>query len=351
MSTIIAKDKPVLVTGATSYIAGWVIKKLLEEGVTVHACVRNPGDSGKINHLEELKKVTPGTIKYFKSDLLEKGSYDKAADGCSIIFHIASPFTLAVEDPQRDLIDPAKLGTRNVLESANRTSSVKRVVLTSSYAAMFGDNADLLSFPNGTVTEDCWNTTSTLTHQPYSYSKLVAEKEAIKIHDKQDNWDLVVINPSLVLGPSLNKSATSESFNIIRQLGNGELKSGVPNLGIGAVDVRDVAEAQVKAAYTASASGRYLISGHDTSIFLISQLLLPKYISYPLPHRTLPKALVWAVGPILNKGMTRKYISQNANYEFKGDATKSIKEFGLRYRPLEQSVTEMFQQLIDTHQI
>lgn len=351
MKTTIDKDKPVLVTGATSYIAGWLIKQLLAEGITVHACVRDPSNNDKIKHLEKLERKSGAQIKYFKSDLLEEGSYDEAIEGCAVVFHVASPFVLSVEDPQRDLADPAKIGTRNVLESANKAESVQRVVLTSSYVAMFGDNADLVSLPNGTVDEDCWNTTSTLHHQPYPYSKVIAEKEAMRIHQEQNRWDLVVINPSLVLGPSLNESATSESFNIMRQMGNGDLGMGVPNLGIGVVDVRDVAEAHYRAAYTPTASGRYLVSGHDTSMMSIGQQLLPEYKSYPIPPRILPKALVWLVGPIQNKSLTRKYVCQNVNYDFKGNATKSIKDLGLQYRPLKQSVTEMFQQLIDTKQI
>lgn len=334
MGSSIEKDKPVLVPGATSYLAGWVIKRLLAEGITVHACVRDPSNKDKVKHLEGLERKSGAQIKFFKSDLLEEGSYDEAIEGCAVVFHIASPFTLIVEDPQRDLVNPAKIGTRNVLESANKTEAVQRVVLTSSYAAMFGDNADLVSLPKGTIDEDCWNTTSSLTHQPYPYSKVVAEKEAMRINQEQNRWDLVVINPSLVLGPSLNESATSESFNIMRQMGNGELKMGVPHLGIGVVDVRDVAEAQYKAAYVPSASGRYLISGHDTSFTSITQQLLPEYKSYPIPPRILPKFLVWLVGPIQNKSLTRKYVWQNVNYDFKGDATKSVKDLGLKYRPL-----------------
>jgi len=87
-----------------------------------------------------------------------------------------------VVDPQKELVDPAKLGTRNVLEEVNRTPSVKKVVLTSSCAAVYSDNADLENTPNGIFTEDIWNTSSSLKHQPYSYSKTLAEKEAMNKH-------------------------------------------------------------------------------------------------------------------------------------------------------------------------
>ena len=160
----IDKTQKVMVTGATGYVAGWIVKRLLEEGVTIHAPVRDPVSASKLKHLNDLAAKSPGTIKYFKADLLDQGSYAEAMAGCSIVFHTASPFFLYVKDPQKELVDPAQLGTRNVLESANRTASIKRVVLTSSCAAIYGDNADLDNAPNGVFTEEIWNTSSSLTH-------------------------------------------------------------------------------------------------------------------------------------------------------------------------------------------
>ena len=84
----------------------------------------------------------------------------EAMDDCSVVFHTASPFRLGVRNPQKELVDPARLGTRNVLETVSDTPTVKRVVLTSSCAAIFGDNADLADTPNGIFTEEIWNTSS-----------------------------------------------------------------------------------------------------------------------------------------------------------------------------------------------
>ena len=252
----IDKKKPVMVTGATGYVAGWVVKKLLDEGITVHAAVRNPDNKEKLKYLDEIAKNAPGEIKYFKADLLEMGSYDKATAGCELIFHTASPFKMQVKNAQTDLIDPALKGTRNVLESAKRIDSLKRVVLTSSVAAIIGDAKDFLDLPNSTATEEYWNTTSNLKHQAYSYSKTLAEKEAWKIADAQNKWDLVVINPSFVLGPGISPVNTSASFDIVKQIGDGTMKSGLPAFNFGMVDVRDIAEAHMKAAFTPKAKGR-----------------------------------------------------------------------------------------------
>jgi len=193
--TEIDKSKPVMITGATGYVAGWIVQKLLDEGLTVHAPVRDPENAEKLQYLNEIAAKAPGTLKFYQADLLDEGSYADAMAGCQIVFHTASPFKIDVADPQKELIDPAQLGTRNVLEEVNRTESVERVVLTSSCAAIYGDNADLQKTPNGIFTEDIWNTSSSLDHSPYSYSKMLAEKEAWEINEKQNRWDLVTVNP------------------------------------------------------------------------------------------------------------------------------------------------------------
>lgn len=346
--TTIDKLKPVLVTGATGYVAGWLVKKLLDEGFTVHAAVRNPDDSEKLKYLNKLAELAPGTIKYFKSDLLQRDSYASAMEGCELVFHTASPFIVSVKNPQKDLIDPALLGTQNVLETVNKTESVKRVVLTSSVAAIYGDAKDMLELPNGTATEEHWNTTSNLNHQAYSYSKTLAEKEAWKINEAQNRWDLVVINPSLVIGPGINPVITSESFNIVKQLGDGNMKMGAPGLDFGMVDVREVAVAHFNAGFTPEAKGRHIISADRISILELGKILRAKYgDAYPFPKNELPKWLVWLMAPVV--GVKRKMIANNVGYFFKVNNSKSIKELGIKYRPLEESIVDFFQQMIDNN--
>jgi len=266
-----------------------------------------------------------------------------------VVFHTASPFGMDVKDPQRELIEPAPVGTRNVLETVNRTETVRRVVLTSSCAAIYGDNADLALTAGGVLTEGDWNQTSSLTHQPYSYSKTLADKEAWEIVQRQDRWDLVVINPSLVIGPGINPHGTSESFNLIRQLGDGTMKTGAPNWGMGVVDVRDLAEAHFRAAVTPSAKGRHITSGHNTAFPEMANVLRQHFgDAFPFPKKNLPKWLVWVVGPILDAGLTRKMVNLNVNYPWRADNSKSVRELGMTYRPLEESLVDFFQQMIDS---
>lgn len=338
----------VLVTGATGYVAGWIVKELLEQGRTVHASVRDPDNSGKLQALNALARELPGQIRYFKADLLDQGSFAEAMEGCGVIFHTASPFVIRVDDPQRDLVDPAVLGTRNVLQEADRTETVTRVVVTSSCAAIYGDNADVAEAPGGVLTEAVWNTSSSLHHQPYSYSKTLAEKEAWEIAEGQERWRLVTVNPSLVLGPAIDPDASGESISLMRQLGDGTMKIGVPDYGLGVVDVRDVAKAHLAAAFLPEASGRYITSGHNSSFPEVARILRDNFGNrFPFPRSTLPKGLVWLVGPLADKSLTRKVISRNVGWPFKADNTKSRDELGISYRPLECSVVDMFQQMLD----
>jgi len=345
----IDKTKPVLVTGATGYVAGWLVKRLLDEGLTVHAAVRDPGNEKKVAHLNELAQKSNGSIKYFKADLLEEGSYEEGMQGCELVYHTASPFSTVVKNPQRDLIDPAVNGTANVLHSATKTSGVKRVVVTSSCAAMFTDAIDTKNAPGGKLTEDVWNTTASLDYQPYSYSKTLVERKAWEIADDQSDWDLVTINPSLVLGPPLNPHAvTSESFTVLKQLGDGTMKMGAPRMGIGLVDVRDVAEAHFRAGFTPEANGRYITSAHNSDIFEMSQKLVTKFgDSFPIPKKPLPKWLLYIFGPLTNKLFSWKWIRNNVEVPWKADNSKIRNDLGITFRTMQETMEDAFQVLVD----
>jgi dihydroflavonol-4-reductase len=268
-------------------------------------------------------------------------------DGCEVVFHTASPFLLQFTDPQKELIEPALKGTRNVLNSVNATPSVKRVVLTSSCAAVYGDNADIKEAKGDLFSEADWNATSSLEHKPYSYSKTLAEQAAWEMAGTQDRWDLVTINPSLVLGPAINPVSTSGSFMLLKSVGDGSLKNGVPFYPFGAVDVREVAEAHFRAGTDlAVASGRYILSGYDTNLPELVSILKQHFgKAYPFPARVLPKWLTWLVAPIVDKSMTRRLVARNIGIPAGFDNRKSREQLGIQYRPLEESVVEMFKQM------
>jgi dihydroflavonol-4-reductase len=342
----ISSHSPILITGATGYVGSWVARLLLEQGVTVHVTVRDLNQKSRYQHLIDLDQSLPGNIRFFQADLLKEGSFSEAMKNTKAIFHIASPFKLAINDPQTELIDPALQGTKNVLHQANQTPSVKKVILTSSCAAMFGDNVDLDQLKNKTLTEECWNTSSTLTHNPYSYSKTLAEKAAWDIAKQQDQWQMIAINPCLVMGPSLSPYSDSESLRLLRQLKDGSLRPGVANIGMGIVDVRDVALAHINALTSSKAQGRHIICGHSSSFLEIAQILHQKYgTTHPIPNRALPKILCWLFGPIMLKGITRKYIQNNINIAWKANTEKSISDLDMNYRPLDTTLFDAFESI------
>jgi dihydroflavonol-4-reductase len=134
----------------------------------------------------------------------------------------------------------------------------------------------------------------------------------------------------------------------MRQFGDGTLKTGVPRWGFGVVDVRDVAEAHYRAGFTPEAAGRYIVSGHDTDLADLTVPLREHFGSdYPLPTRTLPKWLVWLAGPMINPAMTRKVVSRNVGLPFRADGSRAVRELGVSYRPLEETVVDFFQQMVD----
>ena len=335
------KSQKFLVTGGSGYLASWIIKLLLDEGFSVNTTVRDPEETQKIAYLKALDKNNK--LTFFKADLLDIGSFKDSMRNCSFVIHTASPFFITCKDPEKELINPAKIGTRNVLQSVNETSSVKRVVLTSSVAAMFSDNVEI---GNIAINENNWNKRSSADHNPYNYSKTLAEKEAWSIAEAQNKWDLVVINPGIIFGPSLSRRRDSLSIKTMIEFGNGRYRLGVPNLFMGIVDVRDVAKAHIKACFNPEAKGRHVVVGVSASFVEIAKVLKKKFKNrYPFPLVTTPKFIFWLVSPFF--GITRKYVVKNVGYPFNFDNSYSIKDLNMSYRSFEETIIDHFQQIID----
>ncbi len=346
-ATVIDTAVPVVVTGASGYIGSWIVRTLLEAGYTVRGTVRNPQKAKGLEHLHTLSEDHPGRLSLFKADLLEPGSFDEAMDGCELVIHTASPFLLTgFTDAEEALVRPALEGTRNVLDSVNRTESVKRVVLTSSVVAIYGDNCESLGVPGRVFTDEHWNTTSTVEHQPYSYSKTVAEREAWRYQQEQDRWDMVTIHPGLVFGPSLTSASDSASLSTMMQFVDGKMLAGAPDMSVGVADVRDVAAAHMLAGFTPEAHGRYIVNAGSVTFLDIGKILRRKYGPlYAFPRTTAPKSVVRAVAPLI--GLTRDVVDLNVGYPLAFDNSRSREELGLTYRTVEQTFTEQFQQMID----
>ncbi|CAN1316681.1 Phenylacetaldehyde reductase [Linum perenne] len=239
------KGKVVCVTGASGYIASWLVKLLLQGGYTVKATVRDPNNPKKTQHLLALDGAKE-RLNLFKADLLDEGSFDNVVEGCEGVFHTASPFYLNATDPQAELVDPAVKGTLNVLRSCAKVPSIKRVVITSSMAAVAFNGRTLAP---DVVVDETWLW--------YMLAKTLAEELAWKF-SKENGIDIVTLNPGLVIGPLLQPTLNTSAESILNLVKGAEK---YPNTTYRWVDVRDVAYAHIYALENPSASGRYCLVG------------------------------------------------------------------------------------------
>ncbi|KAJ0039276.1 hypothetical protein Pint_23923 [Pistacia integerrima] len=224
-----SEEKVVCVTGASGYIASWLVKLLLERGYSVKATVRDP-------------------------DLLEEGSFDSAIDGCEGVFHTASPVVLSPNDPQAELIDPAVKGTLNVLNGTPLNPDV--------------------------VVDETWFSNPALCKESkswYALSKTLAEEAAWKFA-KENGIDLVTLHPGVVIGPFLQPTLNLSVEGILMAISGAEALSSPYKL----VDVRDVAYALIQALEVPTATGRYLLVGSVTHRTEILKMLHKHYPTLPL---------------------------------------------------------------------
>jgi nucleoside-diphosphate-sugar epimerase len=207
---------------------------------------------------------------------------------------------------------------------------------------MYGDNIDVIRMENQTLHESYFNETSTMDHNPYQFSKVLAEKEAWRISRAQNHWDLVVICPGFVVGPTLSPTSKSGSLFTMDQLLCGRMLVGVPDLAFALVDVRDVASAHIRAAEVKSARGRYIVSTSEMTPFVeISKFLKSVHTkSWSLPGWQIPNWILRLFGPLM--GLSRRWIDANLGIRFLVDNTRSINELGIEYREITQTLVDHY---------
>lgn len=337
-------SRVVLVTGGSGFVGSHLVKRLLERGYEVHSTVRSTTDTAKMRPLRELQETHPGQLSLFEADLLKEGAFDEAMSGCRVVFHVASPFRMPekIKDGRRDMVDPALLGTRNVLAAIERTPTVEKLVLTSTVGAIFGDYADVLAMDDAVLSERYFNTTSTVENNPYHYAKTVAERAAWDAEAAQGRWRMVSVNPGLILGPSLTPASESGSLFLLEELFKGYFFYGAPNFSFTTVDVRDVAHAHIAAAENPDAKGRYILAAPTmTSFHEMARILRSRHPrDLRLPRTALPHWPVRVLGPAF--GLTQDYIRKHLGIRFRVDNSRSVNELGLTYRPIEQTVLDHY---------
>lgn len=339
----VSEARTVLVTGATGFLASRLIQHLLIGGYHVRGSVRSLARHQDVMPLRALEGASTD-LALFEADLLQPNAFDEAVAECEVVFHTASPYRLVVKDPQRDLVDPAVRGTLNVLEACSRTASVRRVVLTSSMVAVTDEPER-----DRVLTEADWNTKSTLRRNPYHYAKTSAERAAWRFMDEgARNFDLVAINPFMVIGPSLVPRINT-SNQVLVDLANGTFPA-IIDLHWGIVDVRDVADAHVRAMETPGAHGRYICAAETVSMREIVTMLAAHGwgARFRLPRTPLDSRVGNAIVRLESyrrPAGVGVYLRTHVGRPPRFDNAKIRRELGLTFRPVATTVLETFADL------
>ncbi|MBB6290640.1 dihydroflavonol-4-reductase [Pseudomonas sp. SJZ103] len=245
----------VLVTGGSGFLGSHCALKLLHAGYSVRATVRSQAKADEVRKmLVSAGASSVGEVEFVQADLTRDDGWQAAMAGCEYVLHVASPFPSGVPKDDNEIILPARDGTLRVLRAA-RDSGVKRVVVTSSFAAVgYGGKPK-----NGTTyTELDW-TDPTVPNSPYIRSKAIAERAAWDfVSSEGGNLELAVVNPVGIFGPVLGADY-SASIAIVKGMLEGAMP-GLPDVYFGVVDVRDVADLHLKAMVSPDAKGERFIA-------------------------------------------------------------------------------------------
>lgn len=330
-------DVKVLVTGATGFIAGHCIRELLAHGYAVRGTVRSLA-TADVAYLADFAQQHGGELELAEASLESGTGWDKAVDGCTYVWHVASPNPPALPRDASEVIRPAVDGTRRVLQAAADSGTVRRVVLTSSTDAITHGHGRAAALAR---TEADWSIPD---HAgPYQQSKIFAERAAWDF-TRHRPLELVTINPGLVLGPLLHAERTT-SVEVVRKLLAREIPA-TPQLGFAVVDARDVAVAHRLAMEAPGAAGnRYICASEHLWMGDIAAVLAAEFgpQGFRVPVRRLPYGLMWAIArfdPTIRLALNLVGVPQLVS------ADKARAELGWTARPARESIVATADSLI-----
>jgi dihydroflavonol-4-reductase len=326
----------VLVTGASGYIAGFVIKALVEQGWQVRGTIRTLARAAEVRATLRLPD-----LELVACDLMSDAGWAEAMHGIERVQHIASPIPAGEPKNPDDLIIPAREGALRALRFAH-AAGVKRVVMTSSMAAIaYGHQPGRLPF-----TEADWSNVNSLDAYAYIKSKTLAERAARDwMAANGAGMEYVSINPAAVLGPVLGPDF-STSLEVVKKLLDGALP-GLPNLGFGVVDVRDVAALHVLAMTAPGMDGeRFIAQGRFMWMREVAETLragLGKG-ARRVPTRGLPDWLLKLLG---NIDATVKMVVPELGRRREASAAHALERLGWRTRDEAQTILDCAHSLIE----
>ena len=327
------EPKTVLVTGGSGFLGSWCAIELLRRGHRVRTTVRDLAREPEVRAAIG-SQVDPGErLSFFAADLGADAGWEEAARDCEFVLHVASPFPPKQPKDPDELIVPARDGTLRVLRAA-LAAGAKRVVITSSVAAIGGGVN-----PEEPLTEENWTDLGNPQLSPYVRSKTIAERAAWDFVDANsgERGRIAVVNPGAILGPALSDDR-SFSLEAIERLLNG--MPGVPRIGFSFVDVRDVADLQIRAMTAPEAAGQRLIAvGEFAWMSEVAEVLRARLgdDAAKVPTRRVPNILVRAMG-VFDPGV-RSIVGQlgrRSSYS----SEKARTTLGWTTRPLEDTVVE-----------
>jgi nucleoside-diphosphate-sugar epimerase len=325
----------VFVSGGSGYIAGFLIRQLVAEGWTVHTTIRNLAKEGEVR---ASLGVDDSKVRFFAADLMADAGWAEAMAGCSHAAHVASPLPANAPQHEDELIVPARDGALRALRAA-KAAGVRRFVMTSSMAAVaYGHDKAMF-------TEADWTDATSPDAYPYVRSKTIAERAAREwVAAEGGGIEFCSVNPALVLGP-LQSGDFSTSLEAIKKMLEGSLP-GMPNLGFGVVDVRDVADMHVRCLNTPGlANERFLCSGpfmwmHEIAAILKAGLG-PQ--ARKVPSLRLPNWLVRIFArfdPVVRQVVSELGRSRAA------DTSHAKEKLGWVARPVEETILETARDMI-----
>ncbi|KAI6791541.1 NAD(P)-binding protein [Hortaea werneckii] len=332
----------VLLTGGSGFIAAHVLDILLQHGHSVVTTVRSQDKAKKIadNHAQYGRDKLSFAIV---EDIAKEGAFDEAVVSdppFETVIHTASPFHFNVTDVQKELLDPAIIGTTGILKSIKKSApSVKRVVITSSFASII--NPYKGSWPEHTYTETDWNpiTPQQAIENPangYRASKTFAERAAWDFLEKEKpNFSIATMCPPLVLGPIVHYLNSLDALNTsnqrVRDIMMGKAKDEIPPTGTFIwVDVRDLALCHVLAMEKEGAANkRFFITTGYFSNKEIAEIIGKNFPQYKegLPSASTPG------GGYPEEGV------------YKIDNSNVVNTLGVKFRPLEESIVDTVKSL------
>ena len=332
----------VLVTGASGYIGSHVVANLLSKGMKVRATVRDSSDPERVGHLESLPVSDGGGLEIVEMDLLDIESVRRAVSGCQSVIHTAAVVVLKSKRAQEEIVDPSVVGTRNILDAIDGSSTVRNLVHTSSTAAIRPS-----SWEDGqTLTTDTWADDATIEENPYGLAKYSAEKIVRDWHSSNESSvRMVTINPCVVLGPPLSKRHLRGSPSFLMMLLRREIPFVIP-MHISIVDVRDVAEAHVRALTMGEDAGRYLVVSGQMWWKEIARAIKAENPTLRVPTRQIPYSLSLIVSmfhPRVSLSWARMHLGKRLFW----DSSPAQRDLGMSWREPRDSVLETIPPILE----